>query len=137
MGVTPFETFEKAGHTMSSSAIHIGITLVILSSVAIFSQSSPITTECPEDDPLCDTTGDEDYYDEVYNSNVLKQNPVMGKTELAIDDLDIPSLGSDGRVKWNRKSAVNLRKLAQQILASRRKLVKNFTKERMMLPRLF
>ena len=94
--------------------------------------------QCPEDDPLCDTTGDEEYYDEVYNSAVLKQNPDMpGKTELVIDDLDIPSLGSEGRVKWNRKSAVNLRKLAQQILASRRKLIKTLTKERKMLPRLF
>ena len=40
--------------------------------------------QCPEDDPLCDTTGDEDYYDEVYNSAVLKQRPEMGKTELTI-----------------------------------------------------
>ena len=61
----------------------------------------------------------------------------MGKTELTIEDLDIPSLGPDGRVKWNRKSAVNLRKLAQQILASRRKLIATLTKERKMLPRLF
>ena len=45
--------------------------------------------------------------------------------------------GSDGRVKWNRKSAVNLRKLAQQILASRRKLIKNFTKNHSLLGEIF
>jgi hypothetical protein len=119
------------------SLIHIGLSLTILSCVALFSQSTPISApECPEDDPLCDTEGDE-YYNEEYNSPLLQPDPNMSKTELTLDNLDIPPLGSDGRVKWNRKSAVNLRKLAQQILASRRKLIKNFTKERMMLPRLF
>ena len=66
----------------------------------------------------------------------MKPDPNMLKTEFLIDNIDIPSLG-DGRLKWNRKSAVNLRKLAQKILASRRKMIKTFTKERKMLPRLF
>ena len=48
--------------------------------------------QCPEDDPLCDTEGDE-YYNEEYNSPVLQPDPNMSKTELTLDNLDIPSLG--------------------------------------------
>ena len=73
---------------------------------------------------------------ETFSSNYGKPKPRPPLFK-PIEDLDIPSLGPDGRVKWNRKSAVNLRKLAQQILASRRKLINTLTKERKMLPRLF
>ena len=48
--------------------------------------------QCPEDDPLCDTEGDE-YYNEEYNSPLLQPDPNMSKTELTLDNLDIPSLG--------------------------------------------
>merc|ERR1712141_565229 len=47
----------------------------------------------------------------------------------------VPTLGSSS-IQWKRKSAAALRKLALQILASR-KMLNAFPKERKMLPRLF
>lgn len=48
----------------------------------------------------------------------------------------VPKLEETNRILWKRKSKEALRKLAQQILASR-KLVAAFAAERKMLPRLF
>ena len=56
------------------------------------SQISFCQFQCPEDDPLCDTEGEE-YYNEEYNSPILQPDPNMSKTELTLDNLDIPSLG--------------------------------------------
>ena len=65
-------------------------------------------------------------------------NDVGNNYQLKADIMQdaVPTLGSSS-IQWKRKSAAALRKLALQILASRKIMNASFPKERKMLPRLF